>query len=184
MNVRNLIVLATAAALPFSVVAQTSAADKPHDKTLKKLNRVSKDAVDVRLTAKDLIGKDIHDSRGKKIGAVNDIVLNSDQTNELAVALAEPDRRDRTAATTTDRTASGSMARAADKARSTLTGRMSEPGVIISFGSVMGMGGDLLHVPLSLLTYDAAEKRLVLNATEQEIASLPKGTDWNEGVAE
>lgn len=196
VRIRTLVTFAAAAALPFGAMAQSSsqaaASNKPHDKTLKKVHRVSTDAVETRLTAKDLIGKDIHDSRGKKIGAVNDIVLTSDQSHELAMALSDRDRRDRTtttstdrtASTSTDRTASSSMARAADQARSALTGRLSEPGVIISFGSVMGMGGDLLHVPLSQLTYDSAEKRLVLNATEQELAALPKGTDWNEGVAE
>lgn len=44
--------------------------------------------------------------------------------------------------------------------------------VVISTGSFLGMGGELLSVPMSELSYDYSNDRIVLNVSQQEIKTL------------
>ncbi len=59
----------------------------------------------------------------------------------------------------------------------------SEPSAIISYGGFLGMGDNLLRVPISQLNYDSAQDRLTLNVTETELSSL-KTSDTSRSAAE
>lgn len=132
------------------------------------LQRVTKDSLDNQITAKGLIGKNVHDSSGDKIGEVEDIVLDASQLSQLAGAFADRDAN-RTAAV-------GSASARSDlgsQADSMISGAMSGgPAAIVSVGGVMGMGQDLIRVPLSQFRYDASEDRVTLDVSREQIASI------------
>jgi hypothetical protein len=50
------------------------------------LQRVSKDSIEGQLTAKSLIGKDVYDNQGEKLGEVEDVVLDASGAPQLATA--------------------------------------------------------------------------------------------------
>jgi hypothetical protein len=55
---------------------------------LSSVQRVTKDSLKTQVTAKSLIGKNVHDSSGEKIGEVQDIVLDSSSAPQLASGFA------------------------------------------------------------------------------------------------
>ena len=59
----------------------------------------------------------------------------------------------------------------------------SEPSAIISYGGFLGMGDNLLRVPISQLNYDSTNDHLTLNVTETELSSL-KTSDTGRSAAE
>jgi hypothetical protein len=79
------------------------------------IRRLNEDAVERQFTAKDLIGKELYDQAGKRIGEVKDIVLGSAGNPELASGLskrgnmASADTSTSRSSTGTTRTASGSV---------------------------------------------------------------------------
>lgn len=52
------------------------------------IQRVTKDSLDRQLTAKGLIGKNVYDRQGEKIGEVQDVVLDSSRAPQLATAFS------------------------------------------------------------------------------------------------
>lgn len=182
------------------------------------LRRVTQDSLDRQLTAKALIGKNVHDASGEKIGEVRDIVLDASGAPQLASGIAsraqERARRDNAAALpnsgTSDAatgigsprvTPSGDYAAGpagdgptADHARrganedavsSDLSGQAREigsvvsnrlaaggPAAVISSGGVMGLGANLIRVPLSQLRYDAERDRVTLDVSREQISSI------------
>lgn len=52
------------------------------------IRRVTQDSLDRQLTAKGLIGKDVYDSQGEKIGEVEDVVLDTSRAPQLATAFS------------------------------------------------------------------------------------------------
>ena len=52
------------------------------------IQRVTKDSLDRQLTAKGLIGKDVYDRQGEKVGEVQDVVLDSSRAPQLATAFS------------------------------------------------------------------------------------------------
>jgi len=145
------------------------------------LQRVTKDSLENQLTAKGLIGKNVHDSSGEKIGEVEDIVLAASQLSQLASAFADRDA-DRSSAvrsttgvgSTADATRSASVRSDLEsQASSMISGAMSGGlAAIVSAGGVMGLGQDLIRVPLSQLRYDANEDRVTLDVSREQIASI------------
>ena len=171
------------------------------------MQRVTKDSLEHQLTAKGLIGKNVHDSSGEKIGEVEDIVLDASQLSQLASAFMDRDS-DRSSATrstgaastagaarSTGAGASGTYAAGAAgdgasatagrtgsasarsdlgaAASSMISGAMSSgPAAIVSAGGVLGLGQDLIRVPLSQLSYDANEDRVTLNVSRDQISSI------------
>ena len=84
------------------------------------IRRLNEDAVERQFTAKDLIGKEVYDRSGKRVGEVKDIVIASSTNPQLASGLSKrgnvvstdaTTKRSTTGATgtTTTRTASGSV---------------------------------------------------------------------------
>lgn len=168
------------------------------------LQRVTKDSLEQQLTAKSLIGKDVHDSSGEKIGEVEDIVLDSSQLPQLASAFMNRDSDatrasgsatragttgstgarstdtyaagaagDGASATGARRDASSTLSDMSSQARSAISGAMSGgPAAIVSAGGLMGIGQDLIRVPLSQLRYDANEDRVTLNVSRDQISSI------------
>ncbi len=179
------------------------------------LQRVTKDSLDHQLTAKALIGKDVHDSAGEKIGEVEDIVLDASQLSQLASAFMNRDTDTRSSSASTTGAAGSTSARSTDtyaagaagdgasatggrsdvnvgrsslesQARSAISGAMSSagPAAIVSAGGVMGIGGDLIRVPLSQLRYDANEDRVTLDVSREQISSLRESDTTSSRVAE
>ena len=79
------------------------------------IRRLNEDTVERQFTAKDLIGKEVYDSAGKRIGEVKDILIASSANPQLASGLshhgnvASTDASTRSGTTGTTRTASGSV---------------------------------------------------------------------------
>ncbi len=159
------------------------------------LQRVTKDSLEHQLTAKGLIGKNVHDSSGEKIGEVEDIVLDASQLSQLASAFMDRDSDRSSATRSTAAGASGTYAAGAAgdgasatagrtgsasarsdlgaAASSMISGAMSSgPAAIVSAGGVLGLGQDLIRVPLSQLSYDANEDRVTLNVSRDQISSI------------
>lgn len=210
---------------------------------LRGISRVKQDALKRQFTATDLIGKDVYDNGGKKLGEVKDVVLGSAAGSHLAMAFASGESDDqsastsgsgrtttgsstgttgtsgtgstygststagstgdasRTASTGTTGTArsstsgsgsmSGSLANAGNalgsavgSAFDTMSGMASEPAAIVSLGGFMGMGDNLVRVPLSQLSYDSSNERLTLAVSETEISSLTEDDNTSRQAAE
>lgn len=61
----------------------------------------------------------------------------------------------------------------ANRAGAAMAGAMSGgPAAIISAGGLMGIGGDLIRVPLSQLRYDATEDRVTLDVSRDQISRI------------
>ncbi|ACB73438.1 hypothetical protein Oter_0147 [Opitutus terrae PB90-1] len=190
--------------------------------------KVDQNSIKQQLTATDLIGKDVYDNGGKKVGEVKDLVLGSAAASHLAMAFANTGSSDDTTSSSrsttgatsgrssdgtygssstgsatgatgasgtgstsriagTDRTSgtgstsstsrtSGSMGSTlgsdVSSAFNSISGMASEPAAIVSLGGFMGMGDNLVRVPLSQLNYDSSKERLTLALSENELSSL------------
>lgn len=172
--------------------------------------RVSQDSIDGQLTAKALIGKNVHDSQGEKLGEVEDVVLDSTAAPQLATAISTRSdqsgsrsaggamtsgaTRGSTASSATgDRStaASGSTARndltsgatAAMNAAKSMAGMTGGAAAIISTGGMFSRN-DLVRVPLSQLQYDSSNDRLTVNATKSQFSSLTEGDESTRNAAE
>ncbi len=278
--IRNLVIMGLAAALPLAVSAQsstgssstgsqssdTTSSTRPnssgsstydststgsHTAGMGGLQRVTKDSLDSQLTAKDLIGKDVYDNAGKKVGSIDDVVLSSAASSHLATAFSSKDRDQsdssyqtasgntgaasgsannsgntygstsgsnaNTSSTGSDgiatrsssgnyaasnatgstdststsgsmnsstrgtQSALGSVGSAIDSTMSSLT---SEPAAIVSVGGFMGMGRNMVRVPVSQLSFDASNERLTINVSESELAALTENSDTGRSAAE
>lgn len=192
------------------------------------ISRVDKNSIDQQFTATDLIGKDVYDNGGQKIGQVKDIVLGSAAGSHLAMALAtgstdtgssgsseygtsgtagSSSTRGSTTGTatrgttgtdsgssmaSTGSTGSGSASRSgsstgtgavggadsswASQAQGALSGVTSEPAAIVSVGGFMGMGDNMVRVPLSQLNYDQSNQQLTVAISQSELASLTEAS--------
>ncbi len=222
-QLRNRLLIAIAAALPLSLAAQSSSSSSSEPSRASSpsaqpssssststrsstastasgvaaagnIRRLSDDASDHQFTAKDLIGKEIYDSRGKRIGEVKDVVIASSTNPQLASGLStkEASKAAATTATTgsstsdTTRSASDRASVSGQISRETqsMIGAASENAVIVSYGGFLGAGNSMLRVPLSQLNYDAASRHITVNVTETELSSLPVSTETTRSAAE
>jgi len=142
------------------------------------IRRVSKDEVENQPTAKHVIGQAVYSSDGKKLGDISDLTISSDFQAAQMAGIARRAGSDSTATTTT----------ASDVARSDATSRRkdaskdwssaknmtvgSETQAIISVGGVLGVGDDLVSVPVSALNYDSSEERFTLSVTKDEFLAI------------
>ncbi len=176
------------------------------------IQRISQDSLDRQFTAKDLIGKDVYDNRDKKVGEVRDVVLDSAGAQQLASALSMKAGHSGAVGSSSGARASGSVGggtasgsvgmgdtsvsgsvntRAGDRSSmgstahelASMGSMMSEPAAVISFGGFMGVGDNLIRVPISQLRYDSSKDHLTLNVAETELSSL-KTSDMSRGAAE
>jgi sporulation protein YlmC with PRC-barrel domain len=179
------------------------------------ISRVDKHSIDQQFTATDLIGKDVYDNAGQKVGQVKDIVLGSAAGSHLAMALGTSSSASGSSgskdygtadtagtssthrSTGTDsgssmastggtdaasRRGAGTVAGAseiagagstwASQAHGALSGLTSEPAAIVSVGGFMGMGDNMVRVPLSQLNYDQSNQHLTVAISQSELTSL------------
>jgi osmotically-inducible protein OsmY len=140
------------------------------------VSRVTKDSVKHRFTAKDLIGAAVYDTAGEKIGDISDIDLSGAVPGTLASAFnmdQVADRADRDAQTTTPSTAAGSSSRLAAGADSAL----KHATVFLSIGGMLGIGDDLVSVPVSKLNYNSASDRFELAMAKADVVALAEAKD-------
>lgn len=60
----------------------------------------------------------------------------------------------------------------------------SEPAAIISHGGLLGVGNNLIRVPLSQLNFDQNSRHLTVNVSEQQLSSLQSTSDTSRSAAE
>jgi hypothetical protein len=180
------------------------------DLSVREVHRVDKASLRTQLTAKNLIGRDVHDRSGRKIGSVHDVVL-PPGSSSLALAFARDGgleskkaQKDSAMGSGTESESVDGMSRGgsnseratvydqnsteaaavssdhlgdmeANTQRSSLNGRAdaaSEASVVILAGGFAGVGGTILRAPLSQLSYDSSERRLVLAVDEAQLSTL------------
>jgi len=205
------------------------------------MRRLDENSLARQFTAKALIGKDVYDNGGKKIGQVRDVVLDVAANSQLAIGLVAAAggsagssaplgipktstgstasdtnagstgvsgasaakggtgsygatgtagsgspgatgssattpgggstyAEGRTGSSRTSSSATGSSS--VDTISSSLNAISSGPAAILAIGSVMGMGGSLLQVPLSQLSYDQTTQHLRLGVSQSDLTSI------------
>lgn len=163
------------------------------------MQRITNDQLDNHMTAKTLIGTDVHGSDGNKVGSVVDVILGPSHSMRGSDHRMGSGSTGYTGATgTTGAAMSGSRSATAQGSTSSRTdsradvagnrqsgigatddrssmgasamGAMNnmQPAVIVSTGGLMGIGNDLIRVPMSKISYDADKKEIRLNVTEEE----------------
>jgi len=60
----------------------------------------------------------------------------------------------------------------------------SEPAVIISHGGLLGVGNNLLRVPVSQLNFDQSSRHITVNVSEQQLSSLQNTSDTSRSASE
>lgn len=145
---------------------------------MEKISRVSKESIEHRLTAKDLIGASVYDPAGEKIGDIADVDLHAAVPEDLAKTF-ETARASEAAGSTYG---AEPMAGAGEQSTMSEAGRRlrgmasalkgEEPTVFISVGGLWGVGDDVVSVPVSQLKYNAAEERFELSASKADIVAL------------
>jgi len=126
------------------------------------VTRVTKDSVENRFTAKDLIGAPVHDRAGDKIGDIADIDLQGSVPGTLSRAFNNNQATDRAGNPTM------STSGAAERADAHAT-------VLVSVGGLFGVGDDLVSVPMSALTYNSTKERFEMSTSKAEIVALAEG---------
>jgi hypothetical protein len=189
--------------------AVTSSTPSVSGSSVGSIQRVNDQTLDRQFTAKDLIGKEVYDNRDKRIGEIKDVVLDSTQFSQLASAIGSRVAQTGTYGGGSDSTASNgtsssdrnssrlssdspkSVANTGASADATsvrqgsdFASMSSEPAAIISHGGLLGVGNDLLSVPLSQLNFDQNKHHLTLNVSEQQLSSLQSPSDRARSATE
>jgi hypothetical protein len=133
------------------------------------IKKVDKDKLDSKLTAKELIGKEVADMNGERLGRVHDIGLAQALPSEFR-AMEEADRS-REFSTT-----AGSALSSAASAVSAAAG-MNNVNLYVAVGGIMGLGSDIVSVPADQFSYDRENDRLTLNISEDRFTAIAKGED-------
>jgi hypothetical protein len=161
-----------------------------------------------------LIGKEVYDNRDKRIGEIKDVVLDSTRFSQLASAIGSRVAQtgtygsssvnggsDSTASNGTSSSDRNSSRLSSDSPKSVantgasadatsvrqgsdFASMSSEPAAIISHGGLLGVGNDLLSVPLSQLNFDQNKHHLTLNVSEQQLSSLQSPSDRARSATE
>jgi osmotically-inducible protein OsmY len=152
-----------ASSLAFCGTVQAQSSSDTHSATLSSISRVTKDSVENRITAKDLIGAGVYDRTGEKIGDIADIDLQASLPQELSTSqnARENDR----------------------SAGAWVKDKMDSSTIFISVGGLWGIGDDLVSVPTSQLRYNAVEERYELSASKADVVALAE-QDANEFSAD
>lgn len=175
----TLLAPALAIALPCLVFAQAGASPSSQPVTqpsAEGMQRISSDQLEDNLTAKTLIGTDVHGIDDKKIGSVVDVVLapapglgaHEESRTPVAVAPLYPE-------VVVPGGPTGLETPRANEETASKTQYVverTEPAVVVSTGGVLGVGSELVRVPLTRIAYDADKKQVRLNVTESEWKAL------------
>lgn len=129
------------------------------------IQRVKQDDLENRLTAESVIGKDVVDRDGNKIGTIKDIGLAS----VLPSSLQDATNRTAMSGSSTAPRTSGTSA----STGSSMDASQGEAKVYISVGGFLGMGDDLVAVPASQLRRDSTDRdNFRLDVTQDQIKSI------------
>lgn len=169
------------------------------------IQRLNDQSLDRQFTAKDLIGKEVYDSGNKRVGEIKDVVLDSTQFQQLANAIRS--RESQTSAygsaalnagsdtaasspgvSSSDRNSGHVSSTSSSAVGNTSTGTdyamSSEPAAIVSSGGLLGVGNNLLRVPLSQLKFDPNSRHLMINVSEQQLSSLQSPSETARSATE
>lgn len=108
----------------------------------KNIERITKDQLKSRLTAKDLIGKKVVDSDGKDVGEIKDIGLASVLPDDMKKSSQNQGGQN------------NAIARAANEVGQLATRSTKDVNVFVSVGGFMGIGDDLVPIPAQQLKRD------------------------------
>ena len=229
--------IAALGALPLALFAQsnssgTSSMNSSSDMSMS-LQSVNSDSLQTQVTAKNLIGKEVHDRNGKKIGSVIDVLLpgqssslagafssNSSSSNSSSsLSASDSDRSTGNASLNGTNSSSqgpgGNMSAAGGATPTTSSGygndsshnntgstyssssspgssgmnspagtysssstMSNEPAAVIRLGSMLSGNRNLVQVPLSQLTYDSSQNRIMLNVSDSDLSRF-KGSNHN-----
>jgi hypothetical protein len=140
------------------------------------MQRVSEEQLENQLTAKALIGTDVHSASGEKIGEVVDVVLAPSLSAHAASASAAAGSASTYPSTgvtgSTNRSVTAGAPDHSDDKSSMAGIQRMQPAVIVSTGGMMGVGNDLVRVPISRISYNADDKEIRLNVSETEWKAL------------
>lgn len=120
------------------------------DKELKGLMRVTDEMKAAQHTATDLIGTVVYDKLGEKVGEITDIGLSKDFAEKVQKAWREIEE-DREMVPRKD---------------------IGVNVVYINVGSIMGMGGNTVSVPTSLLQYNSDADRIEIEYLRESVAAF------------
>jgi hypothetical protein len=138
------------------------------------IKKVDKDKLDSKLTAKELIGKEVADMNGERLGRVHDIGLAQALPSEFrAMEEADTSRRDTSREFSTT---AGSALSSAGSAMSAAAG-MNNVNLYVAVGGIMGLGSDIVSVPADQFSYDRENDRLTLNISEDRFTAIAEGED-------
>lgn len=157
------------------------------------IRRVQEDQLENKVTAEQLIGKDVVDRNGEKVATVKDINLQAVLPGgfEQASVEASGEASSETYAASTGSDASSTMTRPQssgslsgsaefDEQSRSASAQFGEQGaasssdveVYLSVGGLWGLGEEIVAVPVSKLSYDSQNDQLQIDSTQQEIAAI------------
>ena len=183
MKPRRLVLATTALALPFGAWAQTSGSSQsvigsqPQPPSHTTVKHVRHEELSHGFTARDLIGKNVVNHDGERLGTINDVGLSHAWTQRFGAATQESNPA-QPASRNVGSTGIG---------QSTPTAVSSAPGsdllVYVSTGGVLGLGGrlgmgaDWVSVSADSLLYDRVQDRFILNMSPAQFTSIAKGSN-------
>jgi hypothetical protein len=125
------------------------------------IKRVDRDKLDSKLTAKELIGKEVVDMNGERLGSIHDIGLAQVLPNEF-----------RAVETATD-SASGLSAMPNNNSIN----------LYVAVGGIMGLGADIVSVPADRFGFDRENDRLTLDIPEDQFSAIADDDQDRTGFA-
>lgn len=194
MKVTHLI---TATAISASMVAAAAAADSSSKSSMKSdssmksgplsnIQRTSQESLDRQATAKDLIGSSVYDQAGEKIGDIADISLKHSLSSELVSGIMSKNAEGGSWSGLSDTQRAQSSSKKdsmRDSVKSLGSAARGDLIVFLSVGGLFGIGDDLVSIPASSLTYDAAQDRFTLAASKEEVVQIAQADTEDDYAA-
>jgi hypothetical protein len=119
------------------------------------IQRVEQDQIQQRFTARDVLGKQVVNHDGDRLGTVNDFALGQDLTNRFGASEQQFEGQ-----------AAGLQA---DDIR-----------LYLSIGGVLGMGANYVEVPADSLVYDRDNDRFILDIPQDRLSAIVDGQDQDQ----
>lgn len=156
------------------------------------IRRINQEQLQSRVTATDVIGKNVVGRNGDKIGDIKDVgfgtalpenfrqVTHKQQQKQQQKQQSTQAQAARTTGVESSTTAATTAGTGSSATRSSTSGMMSSSSsamerelmVYISVGGFMGLGEDLVAVPASQLQYDQQNDRFTIDRTAEDITRL------------
>ena len=134
--------------------------DSKRSSTHADIKRMDRDKLDSKLTAKELIGKEVVDMNGERLGSIHDIGLAQALPNEFRES-----ERSEGSTTTTSAVQNNSI------------------NLYVAVGGVMGLGADIVSVPADRFGFDRENDRLTLDIPEDQFSAIADQDHDRSGFA-